>query len=162
MTSAWWTSLSFKTAWEGVKEAIQTNAVGQWNCTKALQSASFCPHSWKAWHVVMWLPNATQRYRKKQKTCITALLQYGLPATFPFQCVFFHGFSSLNPSHPMSTRDPPDHCLAFWVPSSPSPTCHCPTRSLSAILTLCLPTQVQLSGAPTVWCLGSLKISLDI
>ena len=44
----------------------------------------------------------------------------------------------------MSTRDPPDHCLAFWVPSSPSPTCHCPTRSLSAILTLCLPTRVQL------------------
>lgn len=73
------------------------------------------------------------------------LLQYCLPATSPFQCVLSSWlFRHLTPLTPMSTRDPPDHCLAFWVPSSPSPTCHCPTRSLSAILTLCLPTQVQL------------------
>ena len=73
------------------------------------------------------------------------LLQFCLSATSPFQCVFFSWlFRHLTPLTPMSTRDPPDHCLAFWVPSSPSPTCHCPTRSLSAILTLCLPTRVQL------------------
>lgn len=114
--------------------------------------------------------NATQRYRKKEKTrniyitsltpmicCNTACPQHPLS-----NASFFHGiFRHLTPPTPMSTRDPPDHCLAFWVPSSPSPTCHCPTRSLSAILTLCLPTRVQLSSAPTV-CFSDSTISLDI
>lgn len=94
--------------------------------------------------------NVTQSYRrKKQKskkhfiyiTSLTPnyLLQYYLPATSPFQCVFFSClFRHLTPPTPTSTRDLPDHCLAFWVPSSPSPTCHCPTRSLSAQVQLVL------------------------